>query len=337
MRAMLLRQHGGPENLVLADAPVPELKPGHVRVRLAATSINMVDTKIRAGLPIGPALPAILGCDLAGTVEALGDGVTDFAVGDAVYGCAGGVLGQGGTLAEVIVADARLLAPAPRTLSLREAAALPLVAITAWEALERAGVRAGQHVLVHGGTGGVGHVALQLANALGATVATTVSGDDKARVARDLGASETVDYRQEKPGQYVARLTQGHGFDAVIDTIGGANLSCSFIVVRDGGQVSTTNARIALDLSPLHAKGLSLHVVFMLLPMLTGVGRERHGAILREVARLVDDGRLRPLIDPHRFALDEAAQAHAHLESGTVTGKVVVDIAPVPNGRAIAA
>ncbi|WP_306591270.1 zinc-dependent alcohol dehydrogenase family protein [Geothrix sp. 21YS21S-4] len=325
MRAQVLTEFGGPERLELRDVPRPEVRPGTVLVRIAAAAVNQVDLKIREGLPIGPALPAILGADLAGTVEAVGDGVTDLRPGDEVYGCAGGVRGHGGTLAEWIVADARLVAPKPQSLSMRDAAALPLVAITAWEALERAQVSARDHVLVHGGAGGVGHVGVQLAKARGARVAATVGAED-ADVVRELGADEAVLFREEAVADYVGRLTQGRGFDVVFDTIGGPNLAPSFAAAASGGRVATTNARTTADLSPLHAKALSLHVVFMLLPMLEGPGREAHGRILREVAALVDAGRLRPLVDPARFTLETAPDAHRHLASGAARGKVVVEI-----------
>jgi NADPH2:quinone reductase len=192
MRAQVLTRHGGPEGFELREVPKPVPIAGTVLVRIAATSVNPVDLKIREGLPIAPELPAILGADLAGTVEAVGDGVDAFAPGDEVYGCAGGVKGLGGTLAEYIVADARLLARKPARLSMREAAALPLVAITAWQALDRAALASGEQILVHGGVGGVGHLAVQLAKARGARVATTVSSGDAARVARELGADDTA-------------------------------------------------------------------------------------------------------------------------------------------------
>jgi NADPH2:quinone reductase len=328
MKAQVLAAFGGPENFQLKDVAKPIPEPGKVLVKIAAASINQIDTKIRKGLPIGPELPAVLGADMAGIVEAVGEGVLGFAPGQAVYGCVGGVRGQGGTLAEYILVDACLLARKPKSLSMREAAALPLVAITAWDALERAGLEAGQHVLIHGGIGGVGHVAVQLAKAFGARVATTVADTDAAGIARNLGADETINFLEEKVDAYVQRLTGGEGFPVVFDTIGGDNLARSFAAAGDGGQVVTTNARTTQDLSAMHAKGMSLHVVFMLLPMLTGKGRDRHGRILDDIADLADAGKLRPLVDPRRFTLETVADAHRHLESGAARGKVVVDIDP---------
>jgi len=326
MKAILLRTHGGPENLHLEDVPTPTPQPGEVLVRIHAASVNHIDLKIRAGLPIGPQLPGILGCDFSGVIEQVGDGVESFHVGDEVYGCAGGVRGLGGTLAEFIACDPALLASKPRSLSHREAAALPLVAITAWQLNDRPGVKAGENVLVYGATGGVGHIAVQIAKARKARVSAVVSNEEKAALAQSLGADETILYTEETPEAYIQRLTEGRGFDVVIDTVGGANLDKAFQSASTGGRVAASAARSTHDLSPLHAKALSLHVIFMLLPMLTGEGRAEHGRILKEVAALCDAGQLRPILDDARFDLAHVAEAHALLQAGGVTGKVVVDV-----------
>lgn len=327
MRAQVLSSYEGFEKMSLADIAIPELRPGFVLVKVRAAALNQIDIKISRGLPIGPDLPAVLGADFAGTVEAVGEGVLDFRTGDEVFGCAGGVRGHGGTLAEFILADARLISPKPKSLSFREAAALPLVSITAWDGLERANLSKSDHVLVHGGTGGVGHVAVQLAKITGARVATTVKSDEAGALARGLGADETINYKDEAVTDYVSRLTAGRGFDLVLDTVGGANLANSFQAAAVGARVSTTNGRTSADLGPMHDKALSLNVVFMLLPMLLGPGRDRHGKILREIAWLADGGRLRPLVDQSRFDLSTAVDAYQHLASGRARGKVVVEIA----------
>ena len=328
MQAQIIRAFGGAERFEAACLPDPVPGHGEVLMRTVATSVNPADFKMRsAGPPIAPALPAVLGCDIAGRVAAVGAGVHGFAEGDAVYGCVGGVRGMPGCYAEQVAADARLLAHTPAALSLREAAALPLVTITAWEGLERAGLGEGQSVLIHGGAGGVGHVAIQLAKARGAEVSTTVSSDQKAALALDLGADHTIDYRRESVDAYVARLSGGKGFDVVFDATGGSDIAASFQAARLGGQVVTIVSRYEADLAPMHAKGLSLHVVFMLIPMLHDVGRAAHGRILREAAALADAGRLRPHLDPRRFGLAAVADAHRHLEGGRAIGKVVIDVA----------
>lgn len=326
MLAMLLKATGGPENFEMTDIPVPGLRAGEVLVRIHAAALNPIDLRVLNGLPLGPSLPGVLGADLAGVVVAVGQEVTHLKVGDEVYGCAGGVRGLGGTFAEQITADARLLAKKPATLSMREAAALPLVSITAWNCLDRAGVDADDHVLVHAGCGGVGHVAVQLAKARGARVATTVSSPRKAELARQMGADDIIFHRDEPVSDYVERLTGGRGFDVVIDTVGAENLDRSFQAAASRGRIAATAARSTHDLSLLHAKALSLHVIFMLLPLLDSVGREDHGRILREMAGLADAGKVRPLIDPARFELDRLADAFRHLASGMALGKVVVDV-----------
>lgn len=328
MHAQILTAFGGPENFSLQDIPKPQIAPGKVLVKVLAASVNQIDTKIREGLPVGPSLPSVLGSDMAGIVEAVASDVAGFRPGDQVYGLVGGVRGHGGTLAEFVLADAPLLAHKPETLSPHEAAALPLVAITAWDALERAELKASEYVLVHGGTGGVGHIGIQLAKAKGARVATTVQSERAGELARSLGADEIVNYLDEPVESYVARLTGGRGFDVVFDTVGGRNLTNSFNASVAGGRVVTTDGRITLDLGPMHAKALSLSMVFVMLPFLSGHGKEKHGSSLAKIAEIVDAGKLRPLIDPHRFTLETAPDAHRLLASGDARGKIVIDIAP---------
>ncbi|MBF0177086.1 MAG: zinc-dependent alcohol dehydrogenase family protein [Magnetococcales bacterium] len=328
MKAMLLDTYGHSATFRSADLPKPQVRPGHLLLRVVATSVNPIDVKIRTlGLPLAPELPAVLHGDAAGIVEEVGPGVTDFKPGDEVYGCVGGVKGSGGALAEYLLADARLLAHRPVTLPLVECAALPLVTLTAWEGImDRASIRPGDPVLIHAGTGGVGHMALQLAHLCGAIVTTTVSTPEKALAAKQLGANHTFDYRTATVTDMVRETPQGHGFALVFDTVGGHNLDASFQAVRPGGTVVTCVARSTHDLSPLHAKGLTLHVVFMLLPLLTHQARAHHGNILRRVASLVDAGRLRPLLHPRQFSLSEVQQAHAVVADGKAFGKVLVRI-----------
>ena len=328
MKAMILRAYGADASFQAAELPQPSVKAGHVVVRVAASSVNVVDTMIRAmgaGLPFAPAFPAVLGMDFAGTIDAVGDGVTGFAPGDEVYGCAGGLADLQGALAQFMLADVRLIAHKPKSLSMREAAALPLVAITAYEGLQRAGVRAGQKVLVHGGAGGVGHVAVQLAKHWGADVYATGSNPKAAHIIQSYGAT-AINYKTEKVADYVAQHTAGAGFDVVFDSVGGANLTHSFEAAALNAQVASTTSMLQLDLTPAHLKGLSLHVVFMLIPMLHNQKREVHGAILTELATLIDAGALKPLLDEKQFSFDEVGQAYAHLSSGQAVGKVVVDM-----------
>jgi alcohol dehydrogenase len=276
-------------------------------------------------LPLSPELPAVLGMDFAGIIEAVGEGVTDFAVGDEVYGCAGGLADLQGTLAEYMLADAKLIAHKPKSISMREAAALPLVGITAYEGLQRAHIDTGQKVLVHGGTGGVGHVAVQLAKYFGADVYATCSGGKQLNIIEQYGAT-AINYRKEKVAEYVEKYTDGKGFDLVFDSVGGANMTNSFEAAALNGHVTTTVSMLELDLTPAHFKGLSLHVVFMLLPMLYNHKREEHGVILAKLSEIVDAGALKPLLDEKKFNLTEVGKAYDRLTSGQAIGKVVVEL-----------
>ena len=329
MQAMILSEYGDNAEFQLTDLPQPSVEAGHVLVRVAATSVNTVDTMIRQlgqeNLPLSPDLPAVLGMDFAGTVEAVGDGVTNFAPGDEVFGCAGGLADLQGALADYILADARLVAPKPKTLSMREAAALPLVGITAYEGLQRANVQPGHKVLVHGGAGGVGHVAVQLAKHMGADVYATGSGDSALAAIERFGAT-AIDYRAETVADYVGQHTDGAGFDVIFDSVGGANMTNSFEAAALNAHVTTTVSLLEIDLTPAHFKGLSLHVVFMLIPMLHNHKREEHGTILATLSDIVDTGGLKPLLDEQHFSLREVGQAYDRLTSGQAIGKVVVEI-----------
>ena len=250
--------------------------------------------------------------------------MTGYSIGDEVYGCAGGLADLPGTLAEYIVADANLMAHKPSNLTMRESAALPLVAITAYEGLKRAGIKDGQKVLVHGGSGGVGHVALQLARHFGAEVYATGGGAPQLALIEKLGA-KGINYKTESVAQYVSEHTQGAGFDLVFDSVGGANMANSFEAAALNAQIATTVSMCELDLTPAHFKGLSLHVVFMLIPMLHDFRRTDHGRILRSVADIVESGGLTPILDDTRYSLEQALFAHRRLESGGAIGKVVIE------------
>ena len=326
MKAMLVNAYGEDAVFEAADVPTPTAEAGQVLVKIAASSVNTVDTMIRKmgkDLPLSPDTPALLGMDFAGTVEAVGDGIDGFAVGDEVYGCAGGLANLPGTLAEYIAADGRLVAHKPKNLSMREAAALPLVGITAYEGHKRAGIQPNQTVLVHGGSGGVGHVALQLAKHYGADVYSTGGGDEQMALIQKLGATP-INYKTEAVADYVADHTGSAGFDVVFDSVGGANMANSFEAAALNGHVASTVALCELDLTLAHFKGLSLHVVFMLIPMLHDHKRDTHGAILRDLARIAESGGLTPVLDDTQYSLAEAGSAHARLESGQAMGKVVV-------------
>jgi NADPH:quinone reductase-like Zn-dependent oxidoreductase len=327
MRAAVLDAVGQPFRIAELGRPVPA--QGQVLVRIHASGVNPLDTKIRAGQAAHAQqpLPSVLGMDLAGVVEVVGPGVTKFRRGDEVYGMAGGIGGLQGTLAEFATVDADLIALKPHNLSMREAAGIPLVLITAWEGLvDRANTQAGQTVLVHGGAGGVGHMAVQLARSLGAKVFAT-GGPSQAETIRRFGATP-IDYTATPVDDYVAQHTAGEGFDVVYDTVGGAVLDASLVAARRyGGHVVSCLGWGTHSLAPLSFRAATYSGVFTLLPMITGRGRAHHGEILEAATRLAQTGQLVPLMDARRFSLSQATSAHEAVEVGNAQGRVVVDIA----------
>jgi NADPH:quinone reductase-like Zn-dependent oxidoreductase len=326
MRAVLLQEFDTP--LVLGEINKPTTGRGQVLVKIKASGVNPLDTKIRVGKAAHAkrTLPAVLGLDLAGVVEEVGPGVHDLAPGDEVFGMTGGVGDVQGSLAEYAAVDSRLLARKPAALSMREAAAVPLVFITAWEGLvDRAQVHAGQRVLIHGGAGGIGQVAVQIARARGAEVFATAS-PSRLEVVERLGATP-IDYTTTAVDEYVTKHTGGEGFDVIFDTVGGSVLDASFAAVRTyTGHVVSALGWGTHSIAPLSFRGATYSGVFTLLPLLTGRGREHHGEIMREAAALADAGALKPQLDHRHFTLADVAEAHAAVESGTAQGKVVIDV-----------
>lgn len=329
MKAIAINQHGASNVFTDIETAEPIARPGHVIVRVKATSVNPVDVKIRTGSEgtAGLSFPAILHIDVAGVISSIGEGVTRFKTGDEVYGCFGGIVGIPGALADQMEADAQMLALKPRSLSFGEAASLPLVGITAWEALvDRAVIKPNDNVLVHGGTGGVGHIGIQLAKVLGARVSTTVSTPEKAEIVRGLGADEVILYPSETPPNYIQRLTEGKGFDTVFDTLGGEVLQNSLKAAKRKGHVVSLIGYDTYDLAEMHFKALRLDFVFMAISIIHNDDRKHHGEILERIAALVDRGWIKPLIDErHEFTVAGVSAAHARLESGRAIGKVIIE------------
>lgn len=327
MRSMVIKQFGDMNVFEEMSLPKPELASGHVLIKVMATSVNPLDYKLRSGVfpDLISAFPAVLHGDVAGVIEQVSDDVKDFSVGDEVYGCVGGLLNMGGALAEYILADTKLIAQKPKNLSFKEAAALPLVSLTIWEALVRcADVQKGQTVLIHGGTGGVGHVAIQLAKSLGAKVYATCSSQEKMDIAKQLGADAVINYKNNDVASYVAEHTNGAGFDVVFDTVGGDNLNECIKAAALFGKVVSILGAGQYDLTPAFMKGLSIHMVLQPLPLITGVKREHYQYILQRIAKLVDAGVIKPLVDEKVFSISQVGEAHAHLEQGHAVGKVVL-------------
>ena len=328
MKAFVITAYKGP--LQLAEVPEPSVGEHDVLVRVQAAGLNQLDEKIRLGefkqiLPYK--LPLTLGHDVAGTVVRVGDKVREFKVGDEVY--ARPSKDHIGTFAERIAVPDSELALKPASISMVEAGSLPLVALTAWQALvERGGVKPGHKVLIHAGAGGVGSIAIQLAKHLGATVATTASAAN-ADFVRELGADVVIDYRNQ---DFEQMLT---GYDLVLDSLGGENLEKSLRVLRPGGKAigisgppdpafarkSGLNPVLRLAVAALSSKirrqakrlGVTYEFLFM----------DASGEQLRAIAELVDAGALRPIVG-EVFPFDEAPRALQSLATGGIRGKAVI-------------
>lgn len=329
MRAVVAERYGGLEVLAIVEREPPEVRPNDVRLAVRAASLNPIDYKIREGklkLVLHQKPPIALGCDVAGVVERVGDQVSGFAVGDEVY--ARLEKGRMGGLAELVSADAGVVARKPAKATFEEAASIPLAGLTALQALrEAAGLQAGQRVLVHAGAGGVGSLAIQIAKILGLRVATTTSTRN-AELVRGLGADDVIDYTRSEP--------LPEGLDAVFDTLGGASELASIAAVKRGGVVvgigGLPDGAFARERLPAWVRpGLWLltrkrrraaaraGVTFTYLFM------RPDGAQLAELAGWIDAGRLRPLL--HRtFTLSEVRDAFRELEDGRARGKIVVTI-----------
>jgi NADPH2:quinone reductase len=329
VKAILMTAAGNPE--VLQVHTVPDLslqQPTELLVRLKAAGVNPIDTKLRKRGTFYPdRMPAILGCDGAGIVEAVGEEVQQFRVGDEVFFCNGGLGGHPGTYAEMAVVDERFVARKPASLSFAEAAAAPLVLITAWEALyDRGRLEAGRHVLIHAGAGGVGHVAIQLAKLIGTQVCTTVSSYEKIEFVKNLGVDYLIDYKQADVVQQTLDWTNGEGVDLTFDTVGGSVLSQSFAATCIYGDVVTLLAPDAdTDWKTARDRNLRVSFELMLAPMLKGLVsvQQEQAKILQQCARLMDQGQLKVHL-AQTFPLDQAAAAHQCLEAGSMIGKIVL-------------
>src|SRR4051812_20212026 len=331
MKAFVV-EHYGKDGLHAADVPEPEVGAGDVLVEVSAAAINPLDTMVRNNefkRLLKYRTPFVLGHDVAGVVTGVGAAVGDFQVGDEVYARPRDL--RIGTFAQYIAIDRRDVALKPASLTLHEAAAVPLVSLAAWQALvDRAHVEPGEKILIHAGSGGLGLTVIQLAKHLGATVATTASGEN-AELVRSLGADIVVDYKKEDFAEVLS------GYDVVLDSLGGENLEKSLAVLKPGGQA----IGVAGPPDPGFAKQLGaakfMGVVMGLLSRKVrkqarelGVSHsflfmQPNGAQLRDLAALYDARHLRPIIDK-TFPFDQTLEALAYVEHGRANGKAVITL-----------
>jgi len=330
MKAILMTAIGDADVLKFQDIEEPEISEAtHIKVKLHAAGVNPVDTKIRRnGVFYDHALPAVLGCDGAGVVVETGSKVSQFKAGDKVWFCHGGLGREQGNYAEYTVIDERWVSLMPESFSFTEAAAVPLVLITAWGALfDRGGLQAGQTVLIHAGAGGVGHVAIQLAKLKGARVITTVSSAQKAEFVKSLGADEAINYTKDGFANAVNDLSGGKGADLVFDTVGAAVFKESIAVTAHFGRLVTLLDPGELNLGEARMRNLLIGFELMLTPMLRDLpeARDKHVEILNQCAQWADKGLLKPHISK-QLSLQEATVAHKLIEAGHTSGKIVLSV-----------
>jgi NADPH2:quinone reductase len=313
---MVTPQFGGPDLFEERDVEKPHPGAGEVLIRVVAAGTNPVDAKFRAaGGSVGLEAPIVLGADISGVVEELGPGVTDLAPDDEVY-YTPEVLGPGsnGAYAEYHVVKANIVAKKPASLSHEAAAAVPLAGGTAYEAIvRRLALRVGETILIHGGAGGVGSFAVQIAKAAGARILATASSDNQ-EILKELGADMTVDYKSQDVTGVALDHTGGEGVDAIFDTVGGGTIVDSIPATKSFGRLATILGAQG-DLTPLYQKNQTLYGVFLT--------RER--ARLEEMSALIERGQVRPLV-AEVLPLEEVGKAHERLDSGHGRGKVVLRV-----------
>ena len=326
MHAIAISEFGGPEVLKQQQLPDPVPADQDLLVEVHACGLNPIDFKVRRGaLAKGRPMPIILGFDVSGVVRGVGKSVKDFQPGDQVY--AAPSLARNGANAELVCVDARMAALKPKTLDHVQTAALPLVTITAWEALlQRARVQKGEAILIHAGGGGVGHIAIQLAKLHGCHVLTTASSAASLDLCKRVGADIIINYREEDFVERVTQETAGRGLPVVMDTVGGETFNKSLDCIAPDGRlitcVGTPSDRIPQKLFRLSA---TLIFEFMGAPGIYGIRPESHGKILSDAAKLVDEGKLKPHVS-RIISMDGVAEGHRLLEEGHVTGKLVVKV-----------
>ncbi len=326
MRAIAINEFGGPDVFKEIELPTPTACEGQVVIAVKASAVNPVDYKVRDGRGafLCPNFPAILHADCAGIISELGAGVSDFEVGDEVYAYAGGMMGKPGALAEFMMADARMIALKPSNHSFEEAAALPLVMMTAWYSLiDCFNIGSAHTLLVQGGTGGVGHVAVQLAKSRGAKVYATCGTDEKCDIARSLGADDAFNYETVTTKEMVDQATGGAGFDVVYNTPGADSIDQSVGAAAYRGTILDILGDFPIE-PGFSMKWLNFSSVFAGRSITHDVDQAGVGNILRETAKLVEAGKLRALVHGKTFTFAEAGAAHEEAEHGSPTGKVVL-------------
>ena len=326
MKAMIINGFGGPDIFERVEFPTPYAREGEVIIKVEASSVNPVDYKIRDGrIPfLAPSHPTILHPDTSGTIADVGPGVSGFVRGDRVMAFATGLVGKPGALAEFMAADARMIAKIPKNLRFEEAAALPLTGVTSWyNIVDEVSAAPGKSVLIMGGTGGVGHIALQLAKWQGAFVAAACGSHEKCALATTLGADAVINYKTTANEDYAKIAPDGKGFDVVFNTPGLPSVNQAVAAAKFGGMIVDILGEFPTD-GNFQMKWLSFKSTFAGHEIVFGTNPARIGKILGELSKLVAQGLLIPLLDKKRFKFSEVGSAHNYAENGNPTGKVVL-------------
>jgi NADPH2:quinone reductase len=331
MRVIEAPQPGGPEALQLRERALPDLPPGHLLIRVAASALNRADILQRRGIyPPPPGAPSWPGLEVSGIVVAMSDDVREFRVGDEV--CA---LLQGGGYAEYCAAPAGQTLRVPRGVTLVDAAALPEALFTVWSNVFDMGrLAAGESLLVHGGSSGIGVAAIQLARALGHRVATTAGSDEKCRFCASLGAEPAINYRSEDFVAVVREATGGRGVDVILDMVAGEYLQRDLDALAPGGRVvviaTQGGTRASVDMRAIMSRRLVV-TGSLLRPQPVAFKQAIKARLLDRVWPLIESGAVRPVID-RIYPLEDAAAAHTYMESGTHMGKILLEVGAGPAG-----
>ena len=329
MKAYVVKTYAKDTITIPEDKPIPEPQSNELLIKVAATSINPIDARIRAGLMphVQPPLPAILHADMSGVVVTCGEQVNNYLPGDEVYGCIGGVAKQSGALSEYVVVCPDRISKKPESLTLLQAASVPLVGITAYIALfEKLMLTRNDRVLIHAGLGGVGNIACQLAHPAGAKVSVTVGSDQGADLLKSLGVAHAINYKKESPATY-RQLDGESGFLQIFDTVGRSNLLQSFEVAATHGHIACTQTLIdSIDLSLMHKKGLTLSTVLMLDRLIHPGTATPYNHYLKKLTAMIDEFGIKPHLDSTIFSVKDLSAAYEHFWARQSTGKVMIAV-----------
>jgi len=326
MKAIIIDNVGDVTEFKVSEYQKPTINDNQVLLKVEGTNINPADLMMRQGhLPLINEFPVILHTDVVGTITEIGKNVNNFSVGQRVLGFAGVINGRQGALADFMPVNENQIVLAPNNISVKKIAALPMISVTAWEAVvEKANVKAGEKILIHGGVGGVGHMAVQIAKSFGATVYTTIGSEDDKKLALSLGADYAINYKTQTVEEYTKEYTNDSGFDVVIDTVGGANFETSLKATAAYGRLVSTYLWGKVDMTEAANKSINVFPINIWIPMAANIRPTYHSNMIKNVVELILKGKLKPLVNEKEFSFNEVAEAHKYAESKSGVGKIII-------------